>query len=604
MVITAASASPEPQLEYTLHFNPADTSAISVELRVTNAPARMQLAAHAHPEYDDKYWRYVEDIRASTRAGRLTVENVDSVRWQLDNGPGDVTITYRMKFPFESRPRAGWQPFLAPTGALIGGPHSFLYVIGLEKSPASVKLDIPAGWKVATGLEGKSTARNFVAPNIHTLMESPLLVGPMSEWTFTAGKKPHRVFYWRLPNSTPFDSTEFVSGIEKLTRQTIDLFGGAPYREYSFLFQDGAFAGGLEHPNSVTLGAPSEQLAKDPHFTLGEVAHEFVHTWNLMAIKPVTYREVDYRAQPPVSELWFSEGLTIFYADLLRRRAGLPVEDSTRIAHIERLITRYHNQPGIARYSAERVSQVEYNAPPDALGDYFVSSHVYGEIIGTLLDLLIRHATDGARSMDDAMRLMYARFSGKKFTSRDVQRVVEDVCKCSAAPVFERHVFNAGAVDFNRHLAPLGLRAEVTWAPAKNNDGTPAKDLRASAWLERGDTLLRLRVTDPNSVWGRAGLHTGDRIVTVNGKETRTWPEFRSFLTSFAIGDSATLVVQRNDRMVTTRVVMAGLNRPTVRVTGIPGSSSREERLRSAWLRGDATASRRELSQLAARPLP
>ena len=72
-----------------------------------------------------------------------------------------------------------------------------------------------------------------------------------------------------------------------------------------------------------------------------------------MAIKPVEYREIDYRTQPPVSSLWFSEGLTIFYSDLLLRRAGMPLQDSTRVAHLERLLSRYLGNPAYERFSAE-----------------------------------------------------------------------------------------------------------------------------------------------------------------------------------------------------------------------------------------------------------
>ena len=582
LLLAATAASPDPPLEYTLRFDPADTSGIAVELRVKDAPASIQLAAHAHPEYDDKFWRYVADIRVT--GGEATP--IDSVRWQLNNRAGDLVIRYRVNFPREAPPRAAWRPYLTATGGLVGGPHSFLYVIGLEMRPAKVTLVIPDGWLVATGLEGKTTARTFTAPDIHTLMESPMLVGKLSDWTFTANNIPHRIFYWRLPNSIAFDSTAFTSSIEKLVRQTIDLFGTTPYREYSFLFQDGAWRGGLEHPNSVTIGAQSEELAKNPHLILPEVAHEFVHTWNLMAIKPAAYREVDYKVQPPVPELWFSEGLTIFYADLLLRRSGLPAGDSSRIGHLERLIARYLAQPGHARFSAEEISRVEYNASPAALGDYLASSHLQGEIIGTLLDLRIRDATNGARSMDHVMRLLYERTRQKRFVSMDVQKAVEDVCTCSAADIFDRYVFSGNPVDFDTHLRPLGIKAEVRWAPSMNDDGTPAKDLRASAWLPEGEKNLRLRVTNPNSIWGRADLHSNDVIVAINGNPVATWPEFRAFLSQFAIGDTATFTVRRGDSTLTRRVVMAGFDRPVVRLLPMEAPTKRQLDFRSAWSRG------------------
>src|SRR5687768_8156557 len=96
LVLLAENAgSPEPKLQYTLRFDPADTTGIAVELRVTNAPASIQLAAHAHPEYDDKFWRYVTGISATDAA----VAPIDSVRWQVTNRAGDVVIRYRVNFP-------------------------------------------------------------------------------------------------------------------------------------------------------------------------------------------------------------------------------------------------------------------------------------------------------------------------------------------------------------------------------------------------------------------------------------------------------------------------------------------------------------------------
>ena len=384
----------------------------------------------------------------------------------------------------------------------------------------------------------------------------------------------------------PFDTAAFVRGVELLAGKTIELFGGVPYREYTFLFQDGAYGGGLEHPTSVTLGAPSADLARDPHAVLRETAHEFVHTWNLMAIKPAGYRKVDYRTQPPVDELWFSEGLTLFYADLLPRRAGLPTPDSTRTGHLESLIGRYLSMPGNARFSAEQVSRVAYNARPDALGDYSASSHLQGELIGTMLDLLVRAATDGAKSMDDVMRLMYARFTTRGFTGADVERAVAEVCGCSAAAIFDGSVRKAGPLDFERYLAPIGLRLSTEWVADVDRTGARQRDLRIWGWSEDNEPGLRLRVTDPASVWGRAGLRTGDPLLSANGKPVRTWPELRAFLTGLAIGDTARIAVRRPEGIFEARVVMQGLDRPAVRIEPAPGASPGQRRLREAWLAG------------------
>src|SRR2546426_6790383 len=61
------------------------------------------------------------------------------------------------------------------------------------------------------------------------------------------------------------------------------------------------------------------------------------------------------------------------------------------------------------------------------------------------------------------------------------------------------------------------MRARVSWTPALDRDGRPAADLRVSAWQPPGENALSLLISNPASVWGRAGLHSGDRLVAVNG---------------------------------------------------------------------------------------
>jgi predicted metalloprotease with PDZ domain len=415
-------------------------------------------------------------------------------------------------------------------------------------------------------------------------MESPLQVGIQSEWRFTARGIPHRVFYWRAPDSRPFDTTAFVAGIEKIANQALALFGTAPYPSYTFMFQDGAY-GGLEHLSSVTLGAPSSDLAANPHALAQETAHEYFHSWNLIHIKPVEYLGLTYRVQPPVAELWFSEGLTMFYADLLLRRAGVPAPQPTRIAHLEGLMARYWNSSGHVRFSAEEISRVAYNAGPGALGDYSGSPHAIGELIGTMLDLQIREATGGARSMDDVMRLINQRHGGKRFTSADVQRAVEESCRCKA-DLFDRSVFAAAAIDFDRYLGSLGLKATMTWEPNLAPNGRPFPDLRLQAYLRPGETRARLVITDPRTAWGRAGLHSHDVLVSFNARPVASFPELRNALRALTVGDTATLVVIQQGTQRVIQVPISGQDRPVVRLVPRDDATPDRKRAFQSWSEG------------------
>ena len=575
----------QPVIHYLIQVDSSDLSAFAVEIRIRNAEDTIRLAMAAHPEYDDRYWRYIENLRIESSGVGGTLTRLDSAVWRVVAPGGAIVVRYRIRLPMpQESPRAAWRPFLSPTGGLVGGPHAFMYVVGAELAPVHVSLELPGSWSVATGLTPTADPRTFFANTPHTLVEGPMLVGHMREWRFAIDGVPHRVVYWPKPQAAPFDTVAFVRGVRLLTEQAVVLFGRAPWREYVFMFQDDAY-GGLEHANSVTLGAPSTELGSDPYALLEETAHEFVHAWNLMRIRPVEYRGIDYRTQPPTSGLWFSEGLTMFYADLLVRRAQLPARDSTRIAHLERLITSYLANPGNARFSAERVSQVAYNADPGALGDYTAGTHLQGELIGTVLDLVIRDATTGRRSMDDVMRLMLERHSGDRgFAGADVERAVEDVCGCDVTPIFDAHVRGGTAINFDRYLALIGLKATVTMTPAVNPDGRPTVDLRAYAVDYGEGSPPRLVITNPESAWGRAGLHSGDRLRAVNGTPVNRWRDFRAALARLRIGDTLRVEVERSTGRFTATVIGSGIERPVVRIMEIAGPTAKSRSLRAAWI--------------------
>ncbi|HEY6110114.1 MAG TPA: hypothetical protein VIV56_14545, partial [Gemmatimonadales bacterium] len=404
----------QPVVSYTLRVDSADLSGFDVEMRIRNARDTVRLALVAHPEYDDRYWRFVRDLRVESVAGAGSALRQDSALWRVVIPGGAGVVRYRLQLPpAEGRFRSAWVPFLAPTGGLVGGPHSFLYVVGAELAPAHVTLDLPGGWDVATGLEPTADPRTFFASSVGVLVDCPILAGRFRSWRFAVDGVPHRVVYWPLPDAQPFDTAALVGGLERFARQAVALFGRAPYRDFTFQIQDGA-VGSLEHANSVSLGAPSGQLAEGLTDFFGEASHEYFHTWNLVRIHPIEYGGVDYRTPPRSRGLWWGEGVTMLYADLLRRRAGLPVSDSTRAAHLEGLIARYLANPGPARFSAESASVVAYGADPGALGDYSASTHLQGELLGTMLDFVVRDASAGRRSLDDVVRATLERFSGER----------------------------------------------------------------------------------------------------------------------------------------------------------------------------------------------
>lgn len=576
----------QPVVSYTLRVDSADLSGYEITVTIRNAPDTFHLALASHPEYDDRFYRYIEQVQVFPQIGRTAAtERVDSALWRVVAPGGTSVVRYRVHLPAQERRfRSSWVPFLAPTGGLVGGPQSFMYVVGATLAPSSVTFELPPGWEIATGLQATVAPHTFFAPSIDVLIDCPVLVGHFSSWRFAIDGVPHRIVYWPLPNAPPFDSVALVAGLEGLAQQAIALFGRAPYRDYTFMLQDGAI-GSLEHWNSVTIGASSERLAQSLPEILGESAHEYFHTWNLMRIRPAGYGGVDYRPARRSRGLWWGEGVTMLYADVLLRRAGLPTADSTRAAHVEGLIARYLASPGNSRFSPESVSVITYGTPPGSLGDYGASVHLQGELLGTILDLIIRDATRGRRSLDDVMRLMLARYSGVEgYTTRDIAAVVGEVCGCTIKPFFDRYVRAGNPIPFDRYLALAGLRPVVTWGPGVGRDGMPQPDLRLFAWQPPGGSALRLIITSPASVWGAAGLHTGDEIGSVNGAAVTSLEAFRTMIGGFKIGDTVRVAVTRPAGPFRVAVRIAVLQRPTVHLEPVSDATERQLAIRTAWL--------------------
>jgi len=572
-----------PRISYRIHVNADDLSGFAVEIRVRDAGETVRFAMASHPEYDDRYWRYVESLTAESRGSALQVTNEESAVWRVVAPSGDLTVKYRIRLPPQTtQTRAAWKPFLSPTGGLVGDLHSLMYVVGATSARARVTLDLPRGWAIASGLDPTNEPQTFAASSIELLLDSPIVVGQFSHWNFSVKGVPHQVVYLPQLNAAAFDTVSFIAGIQQFVTEAFKIFGKPPYRRYTFLYQDEA-NGALEHLNSVTIGARSQNLAQGLKGVFDTTAHEYFHTWNLMHVRPVERVGLRYRPADPTAELWWSEGVTIYFSDLLLRRAKLPLFDPTRVTHLEHNIAVYLSSPSYSRISAERVSRAAED--PLALGDDYASTHLQGNLLGTMLDLMIRDTTRGRRSLDDVMRMLSDRFTPQRgITGHDIEQAVREVCACDAQSFFEAYVRGARPIDFDRYLGTIGLRTHVSWSPALGNEGKPEPDLRVAAFSRDGGSALRLRLTNPTSAWGRAGLHTGDRLVSVDGRSVATSTDFRSWLGKLHIGDTALVEIERNGAVSRVEVLVNGYDRPTVRIDEIANATPDQRRLRAQWL--------------------
>ena len=142
-------------------------------------------------------------------------------------------------------------------------------------------------------------------------------------------------------------------------------------------------------------------------------------------------------------------------------------------------LTRVENAPGSRLMSAEESSIAApflddaAHAQRTNLAITAISYYPKGELLGLVLDLLIRGKTRGSRSLDDVMRRMYEEFylrspnatyylRGRGYTPEDFARVtsevVGEVADTNLQDFFTRHVRGVEPPPYDEAFAYVGLR--------------------------------------------------------------------------------------------------------------------------------------------------
>jgi predicted metalloprotease with PDZ domain len=591
----------DPVVSYAVRVDTTRTGSYEVTMTVRHAPAVTRLA---FPRWAPGAYRlaefggYAQGVTVTRDGKPVALSIATDGTWLLAPEPAGRTLEARWHVTFPT-PAAAASPnnrnFLTARGGLFDGPLTFAFLPGYERLPAHVRFDVPASWRVVTGLAPTADPTTFFASSYDVLIDAPSLAGPadaLHVWRFRVDDVPHRIAYWAQRGAPPFDSARFVSVADTVVRTARAIAGELPYREYSFLFVDGS-GGGLEHLNSTTIGARAAALARDPASAASVTAHEFFHTWNVKRLRPRELGPFDYLRDVRTPNLWWSEGVTDYFAEEVLRRSGLQ-DSAAAVAALTASVASWLNNPAATRVSPERSSMTAWDTPAANQG-YTISYYLQGALLGELLELRLRDATGGRRGMDDVFRTLYDRFAGATgFTAPDLERAASAACDCDLGPFFAAHVRAAQPIDWDRWLGLAGWRLDTARVTAADSAGRPLPDLRAAVGTFAGigsaggaaGTRPRLSVQGPHTAWYRAGLRGGDQVVRVRGRPVDGPEAWREALAGVRVGDSVAVEVLREGQPVRATVVPGSYEVLRVRLADLPTVTERQRRLRAVWLRG------------------
>jgi predicted metalloprotease with PDZ domain len=571
---------PDP-IRYTLRFPAPQTHYLEVEATYPTGgrpQTELFMAVWTPGSYlVREYERNIENLVAKSADGRTrTVQKTRKNRWSVESaGAPRVTVTYRV-YGREMTVRNNW---VESAFAMLNGAPTFLTLAERANRAHEVRIEMPTAWKgVATPLMPFAGQPNtFRADDFDTLVDSPIIVGNPVTREFTVGGKKHYLALEGDPSL--FDADRAAADVQKIVEAGGKVMGRYDYPHYYFLNLVTEAGGGLEHKNSF-LGMTGRFTTRTHRAYLGWlglIAHEYFHNWNIKRLRPIELGPFDYENEVHTRALWIAEGFTDYYGGLLVRRGGISTRDeyfeelSAQIEAVQTTPGRLVTPVGMASYD----TWIKQYRPDENTANTTVNYYPKGAVIAFLLDARIRRSTNDAKSLDDAMRLAYSRYSGEKgYTLDQFYETMSEVAGVDLKPWFARVVDTTEELDYSEALDWFGLRFR------------PVDTRTQRAWLganTRADAgrLVVSQVRRSTPAFD-AGLNVDDEILAID--DVRVRPEgIVARLEQYKPGEKVSLLVARRDKIIRLDATLGLEPGRAWRVELLPNASDAQKQRLATW---------------------
>jgi len=523
---------------------------------------------------------HVQQVEAHVGTEKARVEKLDKQTWRI-RGSGTIQIDYVTNWD-----EAG------PFATQLNGQHAFinpamilLYVPSHNDDRASIAVgDLSDGWRLASSLvfscatdSGKQLCTSTMS-TYNAIVDAPIEVGKFKEFSIPGLPADIKA----VVDGDNWSQKRIESELSRICQYELKLMDGAPFEHYVFILHigRGAGGGGMEHANSTAIGIPSDE------YLSGVAAHEFFHLWNVKRIRPATLEPVDFSKEQYTRALWFAEGVTSTYGAYTLVRSGIWNKERF-YDDLGGQISELESRPANRWQSAEESSLDAwlekyplYNGPEES-----VSYYTKGQVLGDLLDILIRDRTNNEKSLDDVLRGLNVDFAkqGKNYRdSLDILLETEKVAGGSFEEFFRKYVAGAEPLPYQQVLALAGF--ELRTIEHKRSL------LGFSAERESGGTVT-VRSVDSDSPAAAAGLRTGDVIVNWNGEDVPR--SLGRWVRDRQPGEAVKARIHRDDKEQTLEFKLSEEKESLYQVVEDSRASEKARRIREGLLHGvtqEATA--------------
>lgn len=471
------------------------------------------------------YQRKISELTVVDQDGiARPLQRLDDRSWQF-RAKGATSI--RVDYDLEVRNDADSG---APPAFFVHGPATFLTVDGTELLPHFLRTLLPENWDFASGhrpYPGGDSAdgQTWYSPNFDVFVDCPMAFGAMERYNFELKDKPFEiVLLGKLPSEEEFNRELWVAKVRKISAAAFDVVGDFPFERYVYLyiFNDIGGYSGLEHLNSTTIEVSHRMVKRGRVEPLESVtAHEFFHLWNVKRIRPAVLGPFDYSKDAHTDDLWWMEGVTSYYNDVILQRSGLrDGQDGWFLGSQLQNRGNLMNAQGYGRVSPEQASWRVWSSNSN------VSYYDLGQSLGWLIDIQIRHHSHNQRSLDDVVRALnrWVDYPGTGLNDGDIERMIKAVSGWDCSEFFDLYVSGNNAFPFAEVLPLSGLK--VTQARA-------------------GAPYLGIRLDDDITIASATNdFQSGDKLVSIDGTAIPNLSALRELIPQLQPGSDITLVME------------------------------------------------------------
>ncbi len=488
-----------------------------------------------------EFSKNLQGFSAQQNGRSVRFEQLDKCTWVVDAKPQVPLVIRYQIYAHDASVRTAW---LDSQRGFFNATSLCLRVDGQTEWPHALRLLAPQmPWRVATALPARQVDRRgfglYLAADYDELADSPFELGDFWEGAFEAHGVPHRFVV--AGASASFDGARLLADAQKICETALRFWHPSlaegtptkgpdqgqvnppPFKNYLFLLNavDDNY-GGLEHRASTALicgrrdlprladGLGSKRQPEGYNTLLGLISHEYFHSWNVKRLRPQAFARYDYSQENYTELLWFFEGFTSYYDDLLLRRASL-LDDAAYLKLLNKTLNQVLQAPGRLVQSVAEASfdaWVKYYRQDENTPNATISYYTKGALVALCFDLLLR--AEGKTHLDQVMRHLWQRtkagtVDGGPLTEADFAAVLSELGGRSFAKEIKAWVHGKTDLPLKALLEKHG----IVW-----HEDPAQMAQRLGLRLESGSPL-RLKSVLRGGAAEKAGMAAGDEWLAI-----------------------------------------------------------------------------------------